>query len=38
LDRFEQLSACFRLRPRRISLALGGPAKLNLYYVLDEAE
>jgi hypothetical protein len=38
LDRFERLSARFRLRPRRVSLALDGPAKLNLYYVLDEAQ
>lgn len=38
LQRFEHLSTRFRLRPRRVSLALSGPAKLNLYYVLDEAE
>ncbi|HLT35321.1 MAG TPA: hypothetical protein VK034_03525 [Enhygromyxa sp.] len=36
--RFDELARQFRLRPRRISLPLSGPAKLNIYYVLDEPE
>jgi len=35
---FRALSAAFTLRPRRLSLALRGAPKLNLYYVLDEPE
>jgi hypothetical protein len=38
LERFGALATRFGLRARRVSLALSGPAKLNLYYVLDESD